>query len=343
MTATAASPKRFEMGLYFLMLVMLITGACNVLLKDFMVNVQAPIGPNGHMDDFHRPILWSLLMKSGMALCLLFHFQWPKAPLYVFMISCTLGFVTDVFVNMAYFGIAGSAIQMLRGGKVVLTALLSVAFLGKRLRVYQIFGATAVVFGIALVGMSTSMRLGGAPAAAAVPWKAIGFCVAGELTQSVLWVYQESVLKTYDIAPLQLVGIEGSMGIVVGSIAVGLAHHPFGIENVHEAVHQLSHSLPLMICVASLLVSMALFNFSGVGVTKKGGAVHRSIIDVSRSVVIWMVELSVSWHVFTRTQFVGFAVLAFGALVYNHIIVVPALDQVDAEETIPVMQKKLNV
>ena len=54
-------------------------------------------------------------MKAGMALCLPFYCGKLMAPLYVFAISCTLGFVVDVLVNSAYCAIAGSAIQMLRG------------------------------------------------------------------------------------------------------------------------------------------------------------------------------------------------------------------------------------
>merc|ERR1719240_1381039 len=110
------------------------------------------------------------------------------------------------------------------------------------------------------------------------------------MTQAILWVYQESVLKTYGIAPLQLVGLEGAIGVVLGSAAVAAAH-PLGIENVYVSIHQLTHSIPLMISVSCMLVSMAFFNFAGVGVTKRGSAVHRSIIDVSRSVVIWLIEL----------------------------------------------------
>eukprot|EP00928_Gymnodinium_smaydae_P061934 TRINITY_DN45899_c0_g1_i1.p1 TRINITY_DN45899_c0_g1~~TRINITY_DN45899_c0_g1_i1.p1 ORF type:complete len:343 (-),score=68.87 TRINITY_DN45899_c0_g1_i1:169-1197(-) len=325
--------------LFVLMLVMLMAGACNVLLKDFMVNLQVPISPGGPVDNFQQPIMWSLLMKMGMALCLPFHCARPQAPMYVFAISCGLGFATDVFVNMAYCAIAGSAIQMLRGGKVVLTALLSIALLKRRLKLYQIAGALIVVLGISLVGFSTSKPQAAAvPGLATLPWKAISFCVAGELTQSVLWIYQESVLKKYDIAPLQLVGIEGAIGVLLGGLAVAVAH-PLGLENLEESAHQLRTSMPLLASVLCLLVSMAFFNFSGVGITKLGSAVHRSIIDVSRAIVIWAVELAFGWHTFAISQFCGFAVLAFGALLYNHVLVVPTLEG-ESLEDLPLLAKR---
>jgi drug/metabolite transporter (DMT)-like permease len=303
-----------------LMTVMLIAGASNVLLKDFMVNVEAPLGHHGRTADFNRPILWSLLMKAGMALCLPFHWSRLHAPLYVFGFSCALGFAVDVLVNSAYCAIAGSAIQMLRGGKILLTALLSMTLLRRRLQQHQLLGGCIVILGISLVGLSTSRNPESQSLdASGLPWKAIGCCIAGEILQAVLWVYQESVLKKYDIPPLQLVGMEGVLGIAVGSVIMIIAH-PLGVENVSESFHQLSHSVPLMISVACLLVSMAFFNFSGVGVTKLGSAVHRSIIDVSRAVLIWMVELLLRWHTFIFCQFVGFVVLVVGALIYNNLL-----------------------
>jgi len=117
-------PKAPNALLASFMVVMLMAGACNVLLKDFMCAHHAPL-PNGDYGDFNKPIFWTFLMKCGMALCLPFCCQRPNAPIGVFMLSCFLGFVVDVLVNMAYCAIAGSAIQMLRGGKVILTALLS--------------------------------------------------------------------------------------------------------------------------------------------------------------------------------------------------------------------------
>lgn len=262
------------------------------------------------------------------------------------MLSCALGFVTDVLINAAYYTIAGSAIQMLRGGKVIITALLSVGILGRRLHLYQCVGSCIVVMGITLVGVSTRLNPAERPLSMGetrehswLTWKALLCCLAGELTQSVLWVYQESVLKKYDIPPMQLVGLEGALGVVLAGLMVVVAH-PLGYEDAMASIYQLSHSGPLLASVILLLFSMAFFNYAGVGVTKAGSAVHRSIIDVSRSVVIWTVELALTWHTFSFAQFGGFCVVVLGALVYNRIIVVPRLN-VEVEE-LPMLGKPIS-
>mmetsp|Transcript_6730 Transcript_6730/g.11814 ORF Transcript_6730/g.11814 Transcript_6730/m.11814 type:complete len:344 (-) Transcript_6730:157-1188(-) len=329
--------------LSILMLLMLISGASNVLLKEYMALLQAPTSAQGDYRDFNRPIMWSLLMKAGMSLCLLFHLKMPQAPIRVFVLSCGLGLLTDVLVNCAYFAIAGSAIQMLRGGKIMFTAFLSYYFLGRRLQPYQICGACLVSIGISLVGVSahlTPAQRGyvGAYDQQQASWIAMGCCFLGELSQAVLWVYQESVLKTYDIHPLQLVGIEGSIGLILGTWVVVFAH-ALAFENMEESIFQLMHSFPLALSVAALLVSMAVFNFSGVGVTKSGSAVARSVIDVSRSVVIWTAELALNWHHFSWFQLGGFSVLVLGALVYNHILPVPVFLEA-GEEVKPIAKRE---
>mmetsp|Transcript_43752 Transcript_43752/g.103357 ORF Transcript_43752/g.103357 Transcript_43752/m.103357 type:complete len:357 (+) Transcript_43752:279-1349(+) len=333
-----------ESWLFFLMSMMLMSGASNVLLKDFMCVVNAPTGSAEQpTQDFNRPIMWSVLMKAGMALCLFFRPKMPTAPLRIFMLSCTLGFLTDVLVNCAYTAIAGSAIQMLRGGKILFTAALSYLFLGRRLQPFQMFGAFLVVIGITFVGVSAYLTPprqaeGTAAVKSHATMIAMLSCLLGEISQAILWVYQESVLKAYDIHPLQLVGIEGWMGVVLGVGALVVAHAA-NIENMEESIHQLTHSRVLIASVMALLASMAIFNYSGVGVTKSGSAVARSIIDVSRAVVIWTVELALRWHEFSWFQLCGFAILAYGALTYNHILPAPCLPEALTSEHSPMLPK----
>jgi len=326
---------------------MLLSGASNVLLKDFMCIVIAPTGDKDQPhEEFDRPIMWSFLMKVGMAMCFVFQCKVPQAPLRIFMLSCTLGFVTDVLINCAYYAIAGSAIQMLRGGKIIFTAVLSFFFLGRRLQPYQLYGASLVVIGITLVGISAHLT----PAKQAqefsteeqthATYRAMLFCLVGEITQAILWVYQESVMKAYDIHPLQLVGIEGSLGIPLGLLALSIAHAT-NFEDSKDSYHQLSHSNAVVGAVFAMLISMAVFNYSGVGVTKNGSAVARSVIDVSRAVVIWIVELILHWHEFSWFQLAGFIVLIIGALAYNHVLPIPCVAEAIISEATPIATQEV--
>merc|ERR1719271_1008835 len=78
-------------------------------------------------------------------------------------------------------------------------------------------------------------------------------------------------------------------------------------------------------CVLSML-SISFFNWSGVTVTQRASAVARSTIDVSRTALIWVVELALLWNTFSWMQLVGFVVLIIGTLIYNEALKLPFLD-----------------
>lgn len=278
-------------------------------------------------------------MKVAMSLCLCFDFQSLKAPYWVYLVSSCLGFTTDILVNMGFDAMAGSAVQMVRGGKVVITMILSACCLGRRQFKYQLLGSALVCIGITFVGTSAfldpAQREEKAPSNSRI-MRSLGFTLAGELCQATLWVFQEMVVKKYSIPPLQLVGLEGIIGVFVGSAFVA-SLNVLGLEDTLTAFHQISHSVALATACASFLVSVALFNYSGLNVTKQGSAVARSVIDVSRGGVIWLVEIAIGWHLFSFMQAIGFAILAVGAFMYNHIVIVPVLEPDD--EQLPVAVK----
>merc|ERR1719395_338705 len=100
----------------------------------------------------------------------------------------------------------------------------------------------------------------------------------------------------------------------------------FHIENTAGAIYQIRNSTPLMCAVIGSIFSIAFFNFSGVTVTQKASAVARSTIDVSRTILIWAVELALGWNHFNSLQLAGFIMLAIGTMLYNRILVFDFLD-----------------
>merc|ERR1719183_3394309 len=103
--------------------------------------------------------------------------------------------------------------------------------------------------------------------------------------------------------------MEGAFGIMFGVILLAFLN-VFQIENTREAFYQMEHSLPLTVAVVGSIFSIAFFNFSGVTVTQQASAVARSTIDVSRTIIIWAVELVLGWNSFNALQRAGFIVLA---------------------------------
>eukprot|EP00824_Muranothrix_gubernata_P023926 TRINITY_DN670_c0_g1_i13.p2 TRINITY_DN670_c0_g1~~TRINITY_DN670_c0_g1_i13.p2 ORF type:complete len:155 (-),score=5.80 TRINITY_DN670_c0_g1_i13:47-511(-) len=84
-------------------------------------------------------------------------------------------------------------------------------------------------------------------------------------------------------------------------------------------------SAGLCICVVILMTTMASYNVVGLAITKYASATARAILDVARTVIIWIIFLCLGWEKFLSWQvpikLVGFIFLSFGTLLYNEIIV----------------------
>jgi hypothetical protein len=76
-------------------------------------------------------------------------------------------------------------------------------------------------------------------------------------------------------------------------------------------------------CSIFIIISIALFNATGVAITKYASAAQRSTIDTSRTLLIWMVSLGLGWETFLPWELLGFVFLVIGTFIYNEIVVVP--------------------
>eukprot|EP00933_Yihiella_yeosuensis_P038357 TRINITY_DN3229_c2_g2_i1.p1 TRINITY_DN3229_c2_g2~~TRINITY_DN3229_c2_g2_i1.p1 ORF type:complete len:351 (+),score=76.33 TRINITY_DN3229_c2_g2_i1:93-1145(+) len=330
-----------------LMGAMLLTGTANTLLMKFMVMQQVPTGPGKAATGFEYAYGQSLLMMIGEFLCLLVYLTTKKetkvpkkeAPKYVFACACLFDWTATTLVNMAYVLIAASVIQMTRGAIVIFTCLFSVLFLGRRQHNYHLVGVGMVFVGITLVSLSTFMNPAGEEQGGS-NWHAalfgISLCVVAQIFQASMLVYEEKIMSQYDTEPLQVVGYEGAFGILFGIILLAFLNH-FNMEDTPAAIYQIKHSTPLAAAVIGSILAIAIFNYSGVTVTQRASAVARSTIDVSRTILIWAVELSLGWNKFNVLELAGFFVLAVGTLIYNRMIVIKALEP--AEEAAPLKKE----
>jgi len=332
------------------MLLMLLSGACNTILMKFMVMQKVPTAPGAVGAGFDHPFFQSLLMMIGESLCLIAYFctrnqklkeqestlTSPEAPRIVFMVACLLDWTATTLVNMAYVFIAASVVQMTRGAIVIFTCLFSVVFLGRRQHGYHIVGVSLVFLGITFVSLSAFVNPSHDPQARTLAYQrmlGIGLCMSAQVFQALMLVYEEKIMSRYSVLPLQVVGMEGVCGITVGVVLLSFLNY-FGLESTPAAYYQITHSTPLLMAVVGSIFSIAIFNYSGVTVTQQASATARSTIDVSRTILIWAVELLLHWNTFNIIQLVGFIILAIGTLLYNRLITFQALDPIPEASSI---------
>jgi uncharacterized membrane protein len=333
--------------LYFFMTAMLVSGTANTLLMKFQVMQTVPSG-HGHAPvQFNHPFFQTILMMIGELLCLgvyLMQKHKPSAvPHWIFMIPCLCDWTATTLVNCAFIFVPASIVQMTRGAIVIFTCTFSCIFLGRRQHRFHYCGVGLVFLGITLVSLSAFFN----PMSSTVTnstsnvYRLVGIslCIGAQVFQASMLVYEEKILHLHNIPPLKVVGMEGLYGVTVG---VGLLFilNPMGVESTPAAMYQVTHSTPLLLAVCASILTMAVFNFTGVTVTQKASATSRATIDCARTILIWMFELIVGWNAFNILQLIGFLILALGVMIYNRILVFSYLEPNVEEEPVAAFLKE---
>ena len=242
-----------------------------------------------------------------------------------------------------------SSFQVLRGSVIIFTALLSVAFLHKKLYLFHWMGMITVVIGMIVVGFGDIPPVPGEVGKStgnAIPTSLI---LAGDLLiihaqiiASIQVTFEEKVVKTYKVPPLQGVGWEGIFGSSILFILLFLFyfipwHLPAGynfwqsvprFEDSLDTFSQIGHKPQLAVAVFGTIVSITIFNIAGLTVTQKTSATTRMVLDSVRTLCTWIISVSVGWQKFNFMQPIGFLLLVVGIFIYYNLVFKPILSKV---------------
>jgi len=245
--------------------------------------------------------------------------------------------------------VPASVSQLMRASMIIFSAILSVTFLKRKLLGYHWFGVFLCTLAIALVGYANMMAAdtSSGPVDPHRPSQSMvlfgmALIVLGQIVQASQVVFEEKLLRGYSIEPFHIVGMEGC----VGSIAMILVVFPIlylvpgndagnTAENLLDTYAMLQNSKSLQYLVLLYVFSVFTYNMSGMLVTYALSAVHRTMLEASRTAVIWIIDLVIHywiapsssygevWTVWSWLQLVGFGVLILGQSVYSEIVKIP--------------------
>lgn len=259
---------------------------------------------------------------------------------------CDLTATSTMYVGLTW--TYASSFQMLRGSVIIFTGLLSVAFLGTRLKIHQWIGMVTVVVGLVLVGVGDVVFF------KSTQHMERNTVLAGDLlivfAQGIVAIqmtFEEKVIKKYEVPALQGVGWEGIFGFSVLTILLfPMFFIPWHLpatqdfwqietrfEDSIDGLYQIFNSPHGLLLVATLgmIVSIAFFNFSGLTVTKTMSATTRMVLDSVRTIFIWAVSLILGWQKFEPLQPVGYGILFVGTCIYYDLIFMPAFRLIRAK------------
>ncbi|KAJ2849343.1 hypothetical protein IWW36_002701 [Coemansia brasiliensis] len=255
------------------------------------------------------------------------------ATLYMWLpAACDL--LGTTLMNVGLFFTSASVYQMLRGAVVVFSGLFSVVFLGHRLERFQVISLVMVVVGVTIVGLSNVIS----PPASAhhttaeanhnVFKAAVGvvLVLGAQLFTASQFVIEEKIIRRYRLTPLRAVGLEGSFGAATVMAAIPVLHmaigrtHPGGYFDAPVGLRQIMENPSVWQTSIYIMLSIAMFNYFGLSVTRHLSATSRATIDTCRTLFIWMSSLALGWESFSWIQVVGFVILVYGTFVYNRVI-----------------------
>jgi len=234
--------------------------------------------------------------------------------------------------------IPASVNQMLRGGVIAFTCLLSKIFLKTQVYSHHLLGIAICILGFILVGIATivgsdSSSTSGPSTGLVIV--GILMVVASLFVQAGQFVYEEVLLTKYEVPPQRMVGIEGLFGIIflfnwtmIFSFIKCPSNDMCDIRGYFEdpvtGLKQLFSEWGLLAWSCVTICSIMFFNNYGLMLTKYVSSVFRAFWDASRTVLVWAVSLTFGLETFVLKVFLiqvaGFICLLLGNFIYNEVI-----------------------
>ncbi|EGR31767.1 nucleotide-sugar transporter, putative [Ichthyophthirius multifiliis] len=356
--------------IYFLLICMILAGASNTIVY----KLQNSSTLNGKA--FYHPFMQAVTMFVGEFSCIFLFLWFKtfkkdqyeqevleakanqletKMNYFWLIIPAAADFFTSNLQYIALNFINPSIYQMLRGGVILVTTLFTIFFLKKKLQLFNYIGCSLAVIGVGIVGLSNLVFKNSNDqkdtSKAAV---AMGLILISLITNGILFVSEEKLFSKYYLHPFQVVGTEGFWGLVIYAIAlpalsyakcslptdacvnVGTDQSPdYRYEYPGLYFEQFASGI-LGFWIILGVFTIAAFNVCGVNITKHVSSLARSVVDVSRTVIVWIfgIILTVSssnpnyqWENLNAgaivVEAIGFVILVVGNCIYNKIIILP--------------------
>lgn len=236
----------------------------------------------------------------------------------IFILPTLCDLMASVLMNVGLIYTVASIYQMLKGSIVLFTGIFSVIFLKSKVRWEGLF---FVSLGIFVVGLSGVLKNKSEQIDMKFSFIGILLVVSAQILSALQYVIEEKIMHKYKTPALLAVGLEG----LFGSIFIALSF-PFLLNqdhrflNVKDGFYQIINNTRLWASGLGIIFSISLFNWFGLLITKNVSSTSRSLVDITRTLFIWLVSLYLEWESFKWLQIVGFTILIYGIFVFNDLV-----------------------
>ena len=241
-------------------------------------------------------------MFIGQMLCLMNHwiihrFQkraeaknpFPMSKSWYLILPAACDFFANILMSYALIFVPASVYQMLRGSIVLFTAFLSKVLLGRRLFIFQWLALVIISMGIALVGLGAVLNDSGTFTTSLNVILGIFFLIVSQGIYATQAIFEEKILGSADIHPMQVAGLEGVWGLLINLVAQGIVHPILGVKgepgNMFDFIGGLNQTLfvpRVFYSGLAMMISVCYFGWFSLEVTHRSGSTVRMTIDACR-------------------------------------------------------------
>jgi hypothetical protein len=155
--------------------------------------------------------------------------------------------------------------------------------------------------------------------------------IGSQILVSIQVVYEEKFIKEYNVDALHVVGLEGIFGFIAMSVLLVPMYfikvgEKFGknpnqvMEDPLDGFHQLGHNPGLLTLFIMNFISISLYYYVAISITKAANSTYRVILDSVRTLIVWGISLAFKWQSFHVLHLFGFFFLILGICIYNELI-----------------------
>lgn len=260
----------------------------------------------------------------------------PKVSKILLGIPSLLDSVGSSLQNTALLLLPASVNQLLCGGTLITSCLVSKIMLGRSIRRHHWLGNFFALVGFTLVGYSTLIN-DDATARYSLGGEVLGIAmVALSLVfQGIQGNLEEWIMIKNAVEARRMVGMEGMFGMmftfcwmVMFSFFACPEQDMCDIGGYLEdpimGLKQVLNTPGLFFWCATTVFSVMFFNMSSMNLTKRVSCIYSAFWSATRTAVVWVVSLllgleTFQWNIFL-IELAGFAFLILGNFTYNEIL-----------------------
>jgi hypothetical protein len=235
-----------------------------------------------------------------------------------------------------------SLAMIMKGAKVVFSAIFTVTFLKRKLMAFHWAAVGLCVGGLAVAGGSEYLNNSDNVSTILLGTAMMLGC---ECLKAFHIIFDEKMFKSNKCDVTFVVGLEGlySCALLIPMVLLAWLAIPGSdggsLENLADTFYRIGSSSTItgILCIYPLTVLIV--TIAGAMVTKHLSGVHNALISVTRSILIWAVELIFfycapthlaemyghGWKEFTYLKLIGFVCVIVATLVYDEDIKIPCL------------------